>query len=99
MGSQFQPLELWRHPKPESTQMYKFLNHVKAKYRLDIDDYPGLYKWSIENVAAFWEDVWRFCGIKASKPYIEVGNSSLGRPFDGIEKLFGQLPSSVAESA
>ncbi|KAK6216439.1 hypothetical protein LQW54_003443 [Pestalotiopsis sp. IQ-011] len=72
MGSQFQPLELWRHPKPESTQMYKFLHHVKAKYRLDIDDYPGLYKWSIENVAAFWEDVWRFCGIKASKPYIEV---------------------------
>lgn len=72
MGSQIEPIELWRHPKPESTQMHKFLQHVKAKYRLDIDDYPGLYKWSVENVPAFWEDVWRFCGIKASKPYIEV---------------------------
>ncbi|KAH6647279.1 hypothetical protein BKA67DRAFT_582200 [Truncatella angustata] len=75
MGSQVaepQPLELWRHPDPESTQMWKFLQHVKAKHLLDIDDYPGLYKWSIENVAAFWEDVWRFCGIKASKPYTEV---------------------------
>jgi acetoacetyl-CoA synthetase len=76
MGSQIEPIELWRHPKPESTQMHKFLQHVKAKYRLDIDDYPGLYKWSVENVPAFWEDVWRFCGIKASKPYIEVGTSS-----------------------
>ncbi|KAI1868060.1 uncharacterized protein JN550_006548 [Neoarthrinium moseri] len=72
MGSQIAPLELWRHPDPESTHMYKFLQHVKTKYSLDIDDYPGLYKWSIENVAAFWEDVWRFCGIQASKPYTEV---------------------------
>jgi acetoacetyl-CoA synthetase len=69
------PVELWRHPDPQSTQMHKFLQHVKAKYRLDIDDYPGLYKWSVENVASFWEDVWRFCGITASKPYTEVGPS------------------------
>ncbi|KAK6079985.1 acetoacetyl-synthase [Seiridium cupressi] len=72
MGSQVDPLELWRHPDPESTRMWKFLQHVKTKYRLDIDDYPGLYKWSIENVAAFWEDVWHFCAIKASKPYDKV---------------------------
>jgi hypothetical protein len=63
--------------------MYKFLQHVKTKYRLNIDDYPGLYKWSIENVAAFWEDVWRFCGIKASKPYTEVGNSATTRGYCG----------------
>lgn len=80
--------------------MYKFLQHVKAKYRLDIDDYPGLYKWSIENVAAFWEGVWRFCGIKASKPYTEVGNSSVAKAFDGIKKPFVQLLLlSPAESA
>ncbi|KAI0123807.1 acetoacetyl-CoA synthase [Xylariales sp. AK1849] len=66
------PAELWRHPDPETTAMFRFLQHVKAKYHLDIHDYPGLYKWSIENIAAFWEDVWRFCGIKTSKAYIEV---------------------------
>lgn len=70
------PAELWRHPDPSSTQMYRFLQHVKAKYRLDIDDYHGLYKWSVENIAPFWEDVWRFCGITASKPYTEVGRLS-----------------------
>ncbi|KAI1133819.1 acetoacetate-CoA ligase [Hypoxylon sp. FL0543] len=63
------PVELWRHPNPESTQMYKFLLHVNAKYGLDIKDYPSLYKWSIENISDFWGDVWHFCGIKASRPY------------------------------
>lgn len=66
------PAELWRHPDPASTQMHKFLERVKAKYQLDIDDYPGLYKWSVENVADFWSEVWHFCGIKASRPYREV---------------------------
>ncbi|KAI0598623.1 hypothetical protein F4775DRAFT_583751 [Biscogniauxia sp. FL1348] len=67
------PVELWRHPDPTSTRMSDFLRHVKSKYNLDIDDYPGLYKWSIENISRFWAEIWHFCGIKASKAYSEVG--------------------------
>ncbi|KAI1489210.1 hypothetical protein F5X96DRAFT_642038 [Biscogniauxia mediterranea] len=66
------PVELWRHPDPTSTRMSDFLHHVKSKYNLAIDDYPGLYKWSIENISSFWAEIWHFCGIKASKPYSEV---------------------------
>ncbi|KAK3379723.1 acetoacetate-CoA ligase-like protein [Lasiosphaeria ovina] len=61
--------ELWRHSSPQSTQMWKFMLHVNQKYRLNLSDYPSLYKWSVENVAAFWEEVWHFAGIKASKPF------------------------------
>ncbi|KAH7041261.1 uncharacterized protein B0I36DRAFT_419990 [Microdochium trichocladiopsis] len=64
--------ELWRHPDPTSTHMYKFLESVRDKYTLDINDYPGLYKWSVDNIADFWDQVWHFCGIKASQPYTEV---------------------------
>ncbi|CAJ2506825.1 Uu.00g080110.m01.CDS01 [Anthostomella pinea] len=64
--------ELWRHPDPASTRMHAFLEHVRDKYHLDIDNYPGLYKWSIDHVADFWHEVWHFCGIKASRPYTEV---------------------------
>ncbi|KAK6949847.1 hypothetical protein Daesc_008169 [Daldinia eschscholtzii] len=64
-----QPAELWRHPNPTSTQMYKFLEHVRDKYDFEIKDYPTLHKWSVENISEFWEEVWNFCGIKASKPY------------------------------
>ncbi|KAL2124807.1 hypothetical protein VTJ04DRAFT_1172 [Mycothermus thermophilus] len=64
--------ELWRHPHPEGTQMWKFLNHVNTKYGLDLKDYQELYKWSVDNVADFWGEVWNFVGIKASKPYDQV---------------------------
>ncbi|KAK3322185.1 acetoacetate-CoA ligase-like protein [Apodospora peruviana] len=64
--------ELWRHASPQSTQMWKFLQHVNSKYGLDIDDYPTLYKWSVENVAAFWDEVWHFAGVKSSKPFDQV---------------------------
>ncbi|ORY69618.1 uncharacterized protein BCR38DRAFT_419592 [Pseudomassariella vexata] len=66
------PAELWRHPDPHSTHMYKFLEHVKSKYSVEIDDYPGLYKWSVENIAEFWEEMWHFCDIKASRQYDQV---------------------------
>lgn len=57
--------------------MHQFLQLVKTKHNLGIDDYPGLLRWSIENIAAFWEEVWQFCGIKASKPYTEVSRPRL----------------------
>ncbi|KAI1378492.1 acetoacetate-CoA ligase [Hypoxylon crocopeplum] len=63
------PVELWRHPDPSSTQMYKFLQHVKSKYGIDSDDYRTIYKWSVENISDFWREIWHFCGIKASMPY------------------------------
>ncbi|TID02635.1 Malonamoyl-CoA synthetase vrtB [Colletotrichum higginsianum] len=64
--------ELWRHPDPTSTPMWAFLLRVNSKYGLELADYPGLYKWSIENVAEFWEEVWHFVGITASKPFDKV---------------------------
>ncbi|KAI1402848.1 acetoacetate-CoA ligase [Hypoxylon fuscum] len=63
------PTELWRHPDPSSTQMHRFLQHVRSKHSVEIEDYPALLKWSVENISDFWGEVWHFCGIKASKPY------------------------------
>ncbi|GAB1320316.1 hypothetical protein MFIFM68171_10526 [Madurella fahalii] len=64
--------ELWRHENPQATQMWKFLQHVNSKYNLSPKDYPGLYKWSVENVSDFWAEVWHFTGIKASAPFNQV---------------------------
>lgn len=84
---------LWRHPDPESTPMWRFIQHVNEKYGLRLEGYPGLYKWSIENVAQFWEEVWHFVGIKASKPFEEVCSAicyacgDLGRRRVGMDGL------------
>ncbi|KAI1419475.1 acetoacetate-CoA ligase-like protein [Xylaria sp. FL1777] len=66
------PTELWRHPDPHSTPMFAFLNHVRDKHQLEINDYPGLYKWSTRNPSEFWDEVWHFCGIRASRSYSQV---------------------------
>lgn len=66
------PAELWRHPNPKATQMFSFLEHVNSKHGLKLIGYPELYKWSVDDIASFWEDIWNFVGIKASRPYNEV---------------------------
>lgn len=64
---------LWTHDSPQSTPMWKFLQHVNSKYKLALEDYPSLYRWSVENIAEFWGEVWHFTGIKSSKPFDQVG--------------------------
>ena len=39
---------------------------------LFIDCYEDIYKWSLEHVGEFWEAVWKFCSVKASKSYDKV---------------------------
>ncbi len=33
-----------------------------------VTDYASLYRWSVDEPAAFWQAVWSFCGIVASQP-------------------------------
>ncbi|KAF4981957.1 hypothetical protein FZEAL_2351 [Fusarium zealandicum] len=63
---------LWRHTDPKSTPMWQFLEHVNKKHGLSLGDYPALYKWSIDEVALFWEEIWHFAGVTASKPFDQV---------------------------
>lgn len=53
--------------------MFRFLQYVNSKRGLGLAGYPALYRWSINDVAAFWEDTWHFVGIRASRPFHEVG--------------------------
>ncbi|KYK56635.1 hypothetical protein DCS_03637 [Drechmeria coniospora] len=59
--------ELWRHPSPASTPMWAFLQHVNRNRAVHLSGYPALYSWSVNNVSAFWEEVWDFVGIVASR--------------------------------
>ena len=68
-GSESLATELWRHPDPTSTRMYEFKEIVNKKYNLDLDSYDDLYKWSIENIAEFWEETWWLTGIKAERGF------------------------------
>ena len=36
------------------------------------EKYNDLLDWSVDNVKDFWENIWRFCEVRASKGYDEV---------------------------
>lgn len=69
------PVELWRHPDPEATQMHGFKEFVNAKYGLQLHHYEDLHKWSVENLGDFWSEVWDFVGIRGEKGQGEVCES------------------------
>lgn len=68
---------LWTHPDPTSTPMWRFLQLVNEKHGLQLKDYRDLYRWSVDDVALFWEEVWHFVGITASQPFHKVRNGCL----------------------
>ena len=58
---------LWQ-PSAEriaGTNMTRFIDEVRRRHGLQIDDYAGLYDWSIREPEAFWCAVWSFCGVIA----------------------------------
>lgn len=69
-----QAVELWRHSKPESTQIYAFKSHVSKKYKLELPTFHELWAWSVENPASFWEEIWHWTGIYSTKKYTSVGH-------------------------
>ncbi|PQE14601.1 hypothetical protein CJF31_00008612 [Rutstroemia sp. NJR-2017a BVV2] len=61
--------ELWRHPNPTTTRMWKFMQTINEHNGLNLQTYEELYQWSIKNIASFWEETWDFTGITASKKW------------------------------
>lgn len=62
---------LWK-PSEEyikSTNIYSFINYVNDKLNLKINDYPSLYKWSVDFPGSFWDALWNYLDIKCSHPY------------------------------
>jgi hypothetical protein len=71
------PKRLWEHKDPNSTNTYAFKRHVESKFHLAFKDYEELRQWSIANINDFWEEVWHFTGINASKAFTKVNSESL----------------------
>jgi acetoacetyl-CoA synthetase len=70
---------LWTHPDPDSTRMAEFMRSINHKYGLNLKSYDDLYRWSIDEIASFWAEVWNFTGITAEKGFDEVRQIFLSR--------------------
>ena len=60
---------LWT-PNPETvarSRLIRFRDHINATEGLNLESYEELHRYSVENLDGFWNAVWDFCGVIASK--------------------------------
>jgi acetoacetyl-CoA synthetase len=50
----------------------KYLNWLRKEKGLIFDDYNSLWQWSVTEIEDFWQTLWDFFQIQASKPYTKV---------------------------
>jgi len=65
---------LWT-PSPEKAaqaNLTRFIAFVNREHGLRLSGYDALYEWSVREVPAFWEAVWKFADLRASTPYETV---------------------------
>lgn len=65
---------LWEPSEARKKQanLTRFMDFVNKKSGQKLTGYNELYDWSIENSPAFWEAMWEFGEIKASRSYDRV---------------------------
>jgi len=58
--------------KVKQANLTSFIKYVNVNYGKDFSDFGQLYNWSVSEIPGFWESVWKYCGVTASKPYDSV---------------------------
>lgn len=86
----WQPTESYK----KGSRMYAFLSMIAEKYKLPDNEYQTIHRWSVENIADFWVEIWNFAGIKSSKPFTQVVDNTRKMPgakwFEGARLNFAE---------
>lgn len=86
---------LWEHASPKETQMWDFMQQMNKKHSKTFETYEELYRWSVEDIAGAWGEIWDYCGVRTSQPYKHVvadTNTMFPRPawFEGAKLNFAE---------
>lgn len=64
--------ELWRPAAPQAARISQFKYLINEKYNATLTNYEDLYRWSVNHLSSFWDEVWHFTGVRASQPFSKV---------------------------
>jgi len=71
----------------------KYMQWLESERGLCFTDYPSLWQWSVTEIEDFWQSLWQFFDIKASKPYTSILSDRRmpgARWFDGAELNYAE---------
>ncbi len=82
---------LWEPSEEQikNANMTKFIDFVNIRYGQNFENYFELYDWSIENIPEFWESMWDFGEIVASKRFETVVDDL--KKFPGAKWFVGAI--------
>ncbi len=62
---------LWQPGQDEcrQTNIARYMHWLDSQGYGKYGTYDELWKWSISDISAFWESIWRFCEVRASHDY------------------------------
>ncbi|MGM0901569.1 MAG: acetoacetate--CoA ligase [Bacillota bacterium] len=60
----------------KNTTLTRYMNWLKETKGLSFEGYQDLWKWSVEELEDFWESIWEFGGVKATRNYDKVLTNS-----------------------
>lgn len=71
---------LWRPSSSAvaQSQMSDFGRRIARRHGVVVERYEELWRWSVENIAAFWGAVWEYCDIIHSRSYDVVRSRWVG---------------------
>jgi len=81
------PLWVPSKERVKQANITRFIDLVNKKHDIAIASYDQLYKWSVENISDFWEAMWEFGDVVASRKY-ELVADDLGK-FPGAKWFVG----------
>ena len=87
---------LWKpsEERIKSSNIYRFLLFINERYGLNLNDYDGLWRWSIDHIPEFWASMWDFGEIKAGRSYDQVIDNPVRMPgakwFSGARLNFAE---------
>ena len=65
---------LWRPPPDvrQTTQLGRYLDWLERERGVALETYDELFRWSVDELEAFWASIWDFFGVRAHRPYERV---------------------------
>ncbi|KAI1820602.1 acetoacetate-CoA ligase [Xylaria intraflava] len=80
------PRKLWEHPNPKSTQLWDFMQLINQKYNLNLSTFQDIYRFSVDNRSAFYDETFKFSNLIYTGAYSRVVDET--RHVDSIPRWF-----------
>jgi len=62
----------------QSSNLYHFARFLEKEKSIVLNEYSSLWNWSVNDISAFWESIWKYYQIQADGQYSQVVSTNEG---------------------